>query len=62
MPLRAGRDSNKRPSLPCIVWPQHLLAGNGGLGRCWYFLLSCLVHCMVLLDGRKKKEALIELL
>jgi hypothetical protein len=32
------------PSLPVIVFPQHLFAGYGGLGRDKYFFVVCMTH------------------
>jgi len=32
------------PSLPVIVFPQHLFAGYGGLERDKYFFVVCMTH------------------
>jgi hypothetical protein len=37
------------PSLPVIVFPQHLFAGYGGLGRDKYFFVVCITHFVPLL-------------
>jgi hypothetical protein len=37
------------PSLPVIVFPQHLFAGYGGLGRDRYFLVVCITHWVFLI-------------
>ena len=34
----------RAPSLPVIVFPQHLFAGYGGLGRDKYFFVVCMTH------------------
>jgi hypothetical protein len=37
------------PSLPVIVFPQHLFAGYGGLERDKYFFVVCMTHLAPLL-------------
>ena len=34
----------RAPSLPVIVFPQHLFAGYGGLERDKYFFVVCMTH------------------
>ncbi|NDH68681.1 MAG: hypothetical protein EBY22_12415 [Gammaproteobacteria bacterium] len=44
MPDAFGAAMYWAPSLPVIVFPQHLFAGYGGLGRDRYFLVVCMMH------------------